>query len=193
MIALYHFYLRLTDQLNRADWLISTLSRLVFAATLLAYFWSSALTKIGDGLFGIFTPSLGAYAQIFPKVFEAAGYDVDQMGLFHWAVIVAGTIAEFVLPALIVVGLFTRLSALAMVGFVTVQSLTDLYGHGGIAHAETLGAWFDRFPDSLILDQRSFWFVVLIVLILKGAGPLSLDWLLGARNAPLAHPASPPR
>ena len=95
--------------------------------------------------------------------------------MFHWAVVVAGTWAEFLLPLLIVVGLATRLAALGMIGFVTVQSLTDLYGHGGIAHEGTLGAWFDRAPDALILDQRALWIFLLVVLVIKGAGLLSVD------------------
>lgn len=158
--------------------LVPLLARFVFAATLLVYFWSSAMTKLGDGIMGIFVPSTGAYAQIFPRQMEAVVYDVSQLGVFHWAVVVAGTWAEFILPLLIVIGLFTRLAALGMIGFVVVQSLTDLYGHGGIAHAETLGAWFDRIPDSAILDQRAFWMLILITLVIKGAGALSLDRIL---------------
>ena len=158
--------------------LVPLLARFVFAATLLVYFWSSAMTKLGDGITGIFVPSTGAYAQIFPRQMEAVVYDVSQLGVFHWAVVVAGTWAEFILPLLIVIGLFTRLASLGMIGFVVVQSLTDLYGHGGIAHAETLGAWFDRIPDSAILDQRAFWMLILVTLVIKGAGALSLDRIL---------------
>ncbi len=159
-------------------WLLPTLARFAFAASLLFYYWSSAVTKLGDGVFGVFSPSLGAYAQIFPKAMEAVGYDVSQLSTWHWMVVVAGTVAEFVLPALIVVGLLTRLAALGMIGFVAVQTLTDLFGHGAIAHPETLGAWFDRFPDGIILDQRLFWVIILLIPVLKGAGPLSLDRLL---------------
>jgi putative oxidoreductase len=42
------------------------------------------------------------------------------MSIFHWAVVVAGTLAEFILPLLIVIGLFTRLAAFGMIGFVIV-------------------------------------------------------------------------
>ncbi|WP_439523807.1 DoxX family protein [Marivita sp.] len=160
------------------DGLVPLLARFVFAATLLMYFWSSAMTKLGDGIMGVFIPSTGAYAQIFPKQMEAVVYDVSQLGLFHWAVVVAGTWAEFILPLLIVIGLFTRLAALGMIGFVVVQSLTDLYGHGGLAHVETLGAWFDRVPDSVILDQRAFWMLILVTLVIKGAGAVSIDRIL---------------
>ena len=171
-------YTALTDRISRADWLLTTLARLIFAATLLSYFWASAFTKLGDGIFGLFVPSVGAYAQIFPKAMEAVVYDTSQLTFFHWAVVVAGTWAEFILPALVVIGLLTRLSSLGMIGFVAVQSLTDLYGHGGIEHPETLGAWFDKVPDSVILDQRAFWIFLLLVLVIKGAGPLSVDKVL---------------
>jgi putative oxidoreductase len=170
---------------------LPTLARFVFAAVLAGYFWASGLTKLGDGFFGVFSPSLGAYAQIFPKALEAVSYDVSQLSFFHWAVVFAGTVAEFILPVLIILGLLTRLAALGMIGFVVVQSLTDLYGHGGIEHVETLGAWFDRIPDGLILDQRAFWMLALTTLVIKGAGPISIDALL--RNGPLARPVSQPQ
>ncbi len=166
----------MTEPMNRAgDQVLPLLARLVFAGVLLQYFWNSGLTKLGDGFFGFLTPSSGAYVQIFPKAMEAAGYDTSQLGVFHWAVVVGGTVAEFVLPLLIIVGLLTRLSAIGMIGFIIVQSLTDLYGHGGIEHEGTLGAWFDRMSDSLILDQRAFWVLCLLILVFKGPGLLSLD------------------
>lgn len=128
MLALYD---RLTRSLNAtSDAVLPTFARFAFFATLFMYFIKSAGTK-WDGT--PFTPSLGGYAQIFPKAMEAVGYDASQLTTFHWAVVVAGTLAEYILPVLIVVGLFTRLAALGMIGFVVVQSLTDLYGHGGIA------------------------------------------------------------
>lgn len=188
LLTLYH---TLTEQMERSDWLLPTLARFVFAAVLAGYFWASGMTKLGDGLLGVFSPSTGAYAQIFPKAFEAVSYDASQLGVFHWAVVVAGTVAEFVLPLLIILGLLTRLAALGMIGFVTVQSLTDLYGHGGIEHTATLGAWFDRLPDGVILDQRAFWMLALVTLVLKGAGPVSVDALL--RNGPWARPVSQPQ
>jgi len=179
LATLYNPLVNLAERLAPAT--LPSLARFTFAATLLGYFWASALTKHGDGVLGIIQPSLGAYAQIFPKAMEAASYNVSQLGMFHWAVVVAGTLAEFILPLLITIGLLTRLAALGMIGFVIVQSLTDLYGHGGIDQPETLGAWFDRIPDSVILDQRLFWMVVLVTLVLKGAGPLSIDRLLKVR------------
>ncbi|MGI9391106.1 MAG: DoxX family protein [Boseongicola sp.] len=164
--------------------LMTTLARFIFAAVLLLYYWNSGLTKLGDGVLGFIFPSDGAYIQIFPKTVEAAGYDFSQLGTTHWLIVTAGTWSEFVLPLLIVVGLFTRLAALGMIGFIALQSWVDLFGHGGIDNG-TLGSWFDRFPDGLILDQRAFWVFALLYLVLRGGGPLSIDRLL--RNGSSAH------
>lgn len=162
---------------RQADWLLPTLARLAFGGVLFGYFWASALTKFD----GPFSPSMGSYAQIFPKAFEAAGYDPSGLSLWHALVVMAGGYAEFVLPMLIVLGLLTRLAALGMMGFVVVQSLTDIMGHGAAA-----GAWFDRASDALILDQRALWLLLLAVLLCKGAGPLSADRYLGVEPARLA-------
>ena len=65
---------------------------------------------------------------------------------------------------------------MAMIGFILVQSLTDIFGHN--VDAASIGDWFDRASDALILDQRLFWVFVLLFLAVQGAGRLSLDhWL----------------
>ena len=173
MIDLYRGIL---GWLDRQSSLLPLAARLVFAGVLLAYFWASAATKLDSFPFGL---SIGAYAQIFPRVFEAAGYNAAEMGLFHRLVIILGTYGEFILPLLITIGLFTRLAALGMMGFVLVQSATDIWGHK--AGAQTIGAWFDRDSASLIADQRSLWLLLLLILVLRGAGPLSLDNLARRR------------
>ena len=157
-------------------WFLPTFARFAFAAVLLLYFWRSAMTKLGDGVFGFLSPSLNGYVQVFPKATEAAGYDITQMGWFHWLVVTAGTVAEFILPALILIGLLTRLAALGMVGFVLVQSYVDVTGHG--VGGKDLGGWFDGPSDALIMDQRLMWMVMFAILIVKGAGPISVDRLL---------------
>ena len=173
MLALINLYDGIVTGLRRqSDWLLPTLARFVFAAVLLNYFLKSGFSKLE----GLFSPSFGSYYQIFPKAIEAAGGDISQLGLFHKLVILAGSYAEIVLPILIVVGLFTRLASLGMIGFVIVQSLTDIYGH--MLDDKTIGAWFDAGSGSLIMDQRAFWIMALILLIIKGAGPLSVDRLL---------------
>jgi putative oxidoreductase len=158
--------------LDRLDWVLPTLARLVFAAVLARYFWASALTKLS----GPFTPTDGAFVQIYPRAMEAAGYDSAQLGLFATLVVLMGAWAEFLLPFLIVTGFATRIAALGMIGFVTIQSLTDIVGH--MVDAKTVGRWFDAVPDALILDQRAFWVVIFVTLVIKGAGPISVDRLI---------------
>ncbi|TNF60008.1 MAG: DoxX family membrane protein [Rhodobacteraceae bacterium] len=150
---------------DRGDLLVPTLARLVFAAVLLVYYWNSAALKI-DG--SIFSASAGAFGQIFPKAAEAALYDVGQLTLFQRVVIFAGTLAEYVLPALIVLGLFTRLAALGTIGFVLVQTLVDVAGHG-----VALGGLFDAGQG--LIDERAMWLFLLAVLVIRGAGPVSAD------------------
>ncbi len=169
--------------------LIPTLARFVFAATLMVYYWNAGMTKLGDGFFGFINLSFGAYTQITPRIFDAVGYDPSALGLFPKLIAVAGTWAEFILPALILVGLFTRLAALGMIGVVFVQSYVDIVGHH--ADATTIGSWFDRISDSAILDQRAFWVFLLAVIVLRGAGPISVDALLGRRYSSADLAAAP--
>lgn len=180
MNKVFSSYAAITSRLEQADWLIPTLARFLFAAVLLVYYLNSGLTKLGDGFSGLWTPSVGAYAQIFPRVLENAGYDTGALNLFQHLVVIAGTWAEFILPTLIVLGFLTRIAAIGMIGFIVLQSLTDVYGLG---LADEVGGWFDRFPDAVILDQRAFWVFILIVLVIKGGGPLSFDRALSARAA----------
>ncbi len=169
MTALISFHNSILGRLDRSsEMLTPTLARLVFAAVLLVYYWNSAMLKI-DG--SIFTPSAGAFGQIFPKAAEAVLYDVTQMNIFQRIVIFLGTVAEFVLPALIVIGLLTRLSALAMIAFIWVQTLVDVTGHG-----VALGGLFDNAVT--LMDQRTMWTFLLLVLVINGAGPLSADRVL---------------
>ncbi|MEM7566245.1 MAG: DoxX family protein [Pseudomonadota bacterium] len=154
-------------------------ARFAFLAVLAMYYLNSALTKVGSGLPGALVPTDGAYVQILPHVMEQVGYDSTQIGFFGDLVVYAGTYAEFILPVLLVIGLFTRLAALGMIGFVFVQSAVDILYHG--ADETTIGALFDRVSDSAILDQRLLWVTLLAILIVKGGGWLSLDRLLRIR------------
>lgn len=178
MNMLQSFYNRPLQAISEKlePWLLPTLARFTFVAVLFMYFWASATLKLGDGLFDL---SFGAYGQIFPVAFESAGYDVGQLSSFHKVVAYAGTYAEFVLPVLLAIGLFTRLAALGMIGFTFVQSYVDIYGH--MADETTIGTWFDRIADSQIMDQRLFWITLLMMLFIKGAGPLSVDKLIGLK------------
>lgn len=171
-ICIFNYINKLIDQTETAvsPWLVPSLARIIFAGTLVAYYWNSALTKIGDNLL---SPSLGAYVQIFPKAMEAVGYDPSQLSVFHTLVVLAGTYSEFILPLMIIIGLLSRLAALGMIGFIIVQSVVDIFGHG--LSSNDIGSWFDNSPSSLIIDQRSFWIFLLLVIVIKGAGPISFD------------------
>lgn len=163
------------------DELIPFLLRLTFAATLLRYYWNSAGTKVWDrkgeeGIFDFFTLESGVYAQMFPKAFEAAGYNTSKMGFLYDFVAFAGTYTEWLLPLLIVVGLFTRLAALGMIGFVVVQTWVDVTGHGA-----KLGTLFDT--SYALIDERTLWVMLLVAIVVKGAGSLSIDRLLGLNAA----------
>lgn len=178
VVALYARLFAGLDHVTR-DWLPGALARLVFAGVLAGYYLNSALTKF-DG--SPFTLSAGAYVQIIPPVFEAAGYDASQIAFFPWGLIVyLGSYTEVILPILIVLGLFTRLAALGMIGFVVVQSYVDIAFHH--VDAATIGAWFNAQSGSAILDQRSLWIFLLAILVLQGAGRLSLDYLFGRSYA----------
>lgn len=163
--SVFGFFERLLD-----GWFLGLAARIVFSSVTLLFFWNSAKTKIGAN---ILTPSTGAYAQIFPKKFEAAGYDADAMSALDTTIVLAGTYGEFILPALILIGLFTRISAVGMMGFIVVMSVVDINGHG--LDAKSIGAMFDRIQDAVIADQRLLWMFPLVYLAIKGAGAVSLD------------------
>ncbi|MBD0864765.1 MAG: DoxX family protein [Rhodobacteraceae bacterium] len=169
MYSLTAFHNAIFAPLARYDSrLTPTLARLVFLLVLFFYYWNSAMLKI-DG--SIFSPSAGAFGQIFPKAAEAVFYDVTQMTIIQRLTIFLGTIAEFVLPVLILVGLLTRLAAIGMIGFILVQTMVDVLGHG-----VGLGGFFDSAQG--LLDQRTMWVFLMLVLVIQGAGPLALDRLL---------------
>ncbi len=167
MTAIARIRSALFDPMDRSDWLLPSLARVTFLAVFFFYFLASAGTKT-DG--GLLSPSAGAFAQIFPKAAEAVLYDVTQLTGFQRLAILVGTLAEYTLPVLIVLGLFTRPAALAMIGFVIVQTVVDVTGHG-----VPLGAWFNTAPE--LIDERALWVFLLVVLVVKGAGPISIDRL----------------
>lgn len=164
-------------------WFLGLAARLVFASVLLVFFLNSAATKVGDGFPGMFVPAIGAYAQMLPPIAEAAGYDVSKIVLFPWKLIVfAGTYAEFLLPVLLLVGLFTRMASLGMIGFIVVMSAVDIHLHG--IDMESIGMLFDRANNAIIADQRLLWLFPLLYLVIKGAGPLSVDGVLRRLSGP---------
>ncbi len=165
-----------------SGWFLGLAARLVFAGVLLLYFLNSFATKVGEGFAGFFSIQDGAYFQILPTVMEQYEYSTANIPLFPYDIIVfAGTYTELLLPILIVIGLFTRLAALGMTGFILVQSYVDIALHG--ADEKTTGALFDRVQDSAISDQRTLWAFVLVYLVIRGAGAISLDGFLSRRRS----------
>ncbi|KZM50604.1 DoxX family membrane protein [Labrenzia sp. OB1] len=184
MGALIGFFVRLYTLVFGAlerltnGWFLGLAARFVFAAILLQFFWNSALTKIGGNIMNIFTPTAGAYAQMLPKMMEQVSYDISQIAFFPYGLMVLlGTWGEFILPAMVVVGLFTRFASFGMIVFIGVMTYVDVYGHG--ADAKTIGGPFDGEPYAIISDDRLLWIFLLLVPTLKGPGVVSLDWLLG--------------
>ncbi|MCY6379241.1 DoxX family protein [Hoeflea prorocentri] len=168
---------RLTD-----GWFLGLLSRFIIAATLYTYYLNSALTKVGDGFGGFFEISDGAYIQIAGKAFEAAGYDTAALPFTTHLMVFAGTYGEFILPILVILGLFARVGSVGMIIFIVVQTYVDVTAHG-----VALGTLFDGQPGQII-DQRLFWIFPLIYVALKGPGLVSLDtivsrWWSGRRLA----------
>lgn len=157
-------------------WFLGLAARFVFAAVLWMYFLNSARTKVGEGILGFFSIRDAAYYQIALPAVDAAGGDVSQVAFLPWGLMVLmGTYGEFVLPLLVVLGLFARIAAIGMIAFIAVQTLVDVAVHQ--VGPETIGALFDRFPDSVILDQRLLWMFPLVYVAVKGAGAVSLDRL----------------
>lgn len=158
-------------------WFLSTAARFTFLAVIYYYYINSANTKIGEGFLGFFDVQFGAYIQILTEAgMVAYDFEIANVPFLQKCIVYLGTYAEFILPTLIVIGLFTRLASLGMIGFIFVQSYVDIFAHG--ADDSTIGAWFDRDSASLILDQRTLWVLLLLILVLKGPGFLSADKLL---------------
>ena len=164
-----------TIQALLENWFLGLAARLMFSSVLFWYFINSAMTKVGSGFPGMFVVKDNTYAQMFPKLFESVGFDASQISFIPYGIIAyAGTYAEFILPVLILLGLFTRAAAVGFMGFLAVMTLTDITGHDA-----KIGGFFDRFQDAAIADQRLLWLFPLIYLLIRGPGLVSLDAVLG--------------
>ncbi len=177
ILPIRSLYLAVFNSLERlaGDWFLPLAARATFLAVLFFYFYNSWKTKVEGGLTGFLSVMDSAYYQIVPWAVDAAGGEISQVGLINHAIVLLGTTAEIVLPLLIVAGLLARAAALGMIVFIGVQSWVDINFHG--VSGDTAGALFDRFSDSLVADQRTLWVFLLLVLVVKGAGAVSLDAL----------------
>lgn len=128
---------------------------LVFVRLALAgIFWMSGRTKVEEG--SLLTVSENAIYQFSEEPFSNVPLLPSDMAA-HLT-----TYAEHILPILLVLGLFTRLSALALMGM-------------------TLVIQFFVFPEAW-WQVHILWVALAMVLIMRGGGVLSLDRLLIGRR-----------
>lgn len=170
---------------------LTTAARLTFAAVLLPYFIISAVTKFGGMMLsmGPDVPgtwlSIGAFYRFAPTTAEAlmAGQALP-IGISLFAHGMA--VAELVLPVLISAGLATRFAAAAMILFITITTGIDISSHPEAA--VLAGSMFDAYPFDELTDMRLLWAMLAAILLVHGAGPLSLDagigWLRKRRKSP---------
>ena len=141
---------RLTASLARGLERLVPLALLTLAArlALAAIFFLSGRTKV-DGLFTIKETTY----YLFAEEYRLPLIPSDMAA-------VAATAAEHLFPILLVLGLFTRLSALALLAMTLVIQVF---------------VYPDAWPTHLS------WATLIFVLLRFGAGPISIDRLLGVR------------
>ena len=148
ILAAYDRVVEMATQ-NMVQNLILLFTRVVLAGI----FWRSGRTKVDEGSW--FSISDTTYF-LFQE--EYAGVPLPS----DFAAVMA-TVSEHVFPILLVVGLFTRLSALALLGMTMVIQI--------FVYPE---AWW---------SVHSLWVALALILVTRGAGAISLDApLLRARS-----------
>jgi putative oxidoreductase len=115
-------------------------------------FWRSGRSKIEDGTW--FTISKGT-RYLFAEEYAAVPLPPD-------IAMVMATVAEHVLPALLLVGLATRLSALGLIGMTLVIQIFV-------------------FPEAW-WPVHALWMAMALILVTRGAGLYSLDAVIGSRR-----------
>lgn len=126
---------------------------LLFTRIVLAgIFWRSGRTKVDEGT--LFSISENTYF-LFQEEYKSVPLPSDIAA-------VMATVSEHVFPMLLVVGLFTRLSATALLGMTIVIQIFV-------------------YPDAW-WQVHSLWVALALVLIIRGGGFLSLDSILVKRT-----------
>lgn len=151
MQALLEPYDKMTAWL--ASRLPESLMLLVTRVALAGVFWRSGRTKIEEGT--LFSISDQAYA-----LFE---YEYTGLPIPPAVATPMATLAEHLLPLLLVLGLFTRFSALGLMVMTLVIQV--------FVYPE---AWW---------QTHILWFAMAAVLVSRGGGIFSLDAVLAARRA----------
>jgi putative oxidoreductase len=114
--TLRDFYLRVDNLLALFP---LALGLLVLRFALAVPFWRSGLTK-WDGFLSISTGTSFLFRQEFKLHIFGNAYPYPFPGLMAWA----ASLGEFLLPALLVLGLFTRVSALGILVMTAIIQLT---------------------------------------------------------------------
>lgn len=144
--ALQSRYDAITTRLSGAlpESLVLAFVRVVLAGI----FWRSGRTKVEEG----------SWLQLSETTYELFRTEYAGVPLPPEVAAVMATLAEHVLPALLLAGLFTRLSALGLLGM-------------------TMVIQFFVYPDAW-WGEHSLWTALALCLIVRGAGQFSLDAML---------------
>lgn len=160
---------------------LSLASRLVFAAVLLPWLVTGALSKLA-GLsmsvgppIGLLPLSLGAYYAYLPGAVSDLAAGLPDVALAAQAYVAAMVALELVLPLMIVVGWRARVAAPLLMLHQLVFWLTT-------QPQAAFGAAFDASPFDMLPDQLLLWAILLAPATLFGAGPVSLDAYLQGRR-----------
>lgn len=133
---------------------IESLSLLFTRIVLAGIFWRSARTKVEEG----------SWLSISDTTYFLFAEEYSGVPLPSELAASLATVSEHLFPILLVLGLFTRLSALALLGMTMVIQI--------FVYPE---AWW---------SVHALWAALALVLIVRGSGRLSLDALLvKARSA----------
>jgi putative oxidoreductase len=134
-----------------------SLTLLVLRITLAMPFWASGLTKWD----GWFTLSFGATA-LFENDYKIHWFGAQYPFPYPDQMALASAIGELALPALLVLGLFTRYAAAGILAMTAIIELT--------------------YPDG----WRNFhlpWAAMALAILTFGGGRIALDWALGFDEA----------
>lgn len=152
MKAIFQAYVRLILLISgpAAEAVVLLFVRVAFAGI----FWRSARTKVEEG----------SWFSISDTTYYLFAEEYSRVPLPSDLAAVLATVSEHAFPILLVLGLFTRFSALALLGMTAVIQI--------FVYPE---AWW---------SVHAIWVALALILIVRGGGALSLDaLLLKARSA----------
>lgn len=148
MERLSHLYSLLTKSLNPLAPLVDLALRVWL---FVVFFWDSGLSKI---------QSWDTTLALFENEYEVPLIPSDIAAYL-------GTAGELLLPALLLVGLFSRFAAVGLF----IVNLVALYSYPFL--------WTPQ--GSAGFNQHLYWGVMMIVLMAHGPGKISIDWLLNRK------------